>query len=396
MKKIFYFLLFLISFIACEKHDLLTSTPNNEDVLEGPIDGLTTAELSQFGKGDAAFDEVFTTEKGLGPIFVASSCGNCHVGDGKGTLITAITRFGQSDISGNQYLHLGGPQLQNRAIPGYSPEQIPVGASSSKFVPPAVSGLGYLSLVSDADILSMSDENDSNGDGISGVPNWISLPNYITPFANSISQNGLYIGRFGKKASSFNLLHQIVNAYKEDIGIASVFEPYDVFQNAIIDPEIPTQTINNVLFYMMTLKAPIQRNTNDVEVLKGKEIFNQINCSGCHVPVLKTGNSSIQSLSNKEFYPYTDLLLHDLGENLNDNYTEGNALTSEWRTRPLWGLGLSMNSQGGQYYLMHDGRAKSIEEAINLHGGEASDVRNSYLNLSDTDKAAMLKFLKSL
>lgn len=384
----------IIAIVSCEK--MLPPEPKDDEVLDGPMDGLTSAQLSLFLKGDAAFSETFTTETGLGSIFVATSCISCHAGDGKGHPFTTLTRFGQTDSTGNQFLNFGGPQLQNRAIPGFSPEQIPAGATFSKFTPPAVTGLGFLAFVSDADILAMADPNDLDGDGISGVPNWINIPSYIIAHQNAITQNGKYIGRFGKKAAAYNLLHQTVNAYNEDIGITSLYSPFDAHTGLEIDPEVSTQTVNNVVFYLQTLKAPVQRNQNDAEVIQGKNIFNQINCASCHKPTLKTGYSPIEALSYKEFNPYTDLLLHDMGNQLDDGYTEGNALTAEWRTPPLWGLGLSPNSQGGQYFLMHDGRAKSIEEAILLHGGEATNSKTLYQNLSQQEKDALLKFLKSL
>ena len=144
------------------------------------------------------------------------------------------------------------------------------------------------------------------------------------------------------------------------------------------------------------MKAPIPRNQTDSEVIKGKALFTQVNCSSCHQPKLTTGNAPISALAFKDFYPYTDLLLHDMGLGLDDGYTEGTAKTNEWRTPPLWGLGLSPNSQGGKYFLMHDGMATSIEQAIELHGGEAVASRQQYNNLSPTDKAAIIKFLKSL
>src|SRR5690606_7874661 len=125
-------------------------------------------------------------------------------------------------------------------------------------------------------------------------------------------------------------------------------------------------------------------------------IFNAIGCAKCHRPELQTGNSSIAALSNKVFYPYTDLLLHDMGPGLDDGYTEGSAKTYEWRTPALWGLGLSRFSQGGGYFLMHDGRARSIEEAIMLHGGEGSAARENFEVLADEDRAKLLAFLESL
>lgn len=380
---------------SCKK--MLPPAPNDDELLDGPLEGLTNAQSSQFLKGDIAFnDQVFTSETGLGSIFVATSCGSCHAGDGKGHPFTTLTRFGQTDSTGNQFLNQGGPQLQDRALPGFTPEQIPAGATFSKFTPPANTGLGFLELVSDADIFAMADPADADGDGISGVANWKIIPPYLTELPNAITQGEKYICRFGKKAGAYSLLHQTVNAYNQDIGITSVFEPYDVFSGLEIDPEVSTQTVNDVVFYLQTLKAPIQRNQNEGGVIHGKNVFVQIGCESCHKQTLKTTYSPVDALSNKEFHPYTDLLLHDMGSGLDDGYTEGSAKTYEWRTPPLWGLGLSPNSQGGQYFLMHDGRANSIPEAILLHGGEAANSAMQYQNLSPQDKDALLEFLESL
>ena len=380
---------------SCSK--LEPSARANDELLDGPMEGLTYEQRRQFLAGDVAFnDEIFTAQKGLGSIFVATSCGSCHAGDGKGTPFTTLTRFGQTDSTGNKFLHLGGPQLQDRALPGYQPEQIPAGATFSKFTPPANTGLGFLELVCDADILAMSDPTDANRDGISGIPNYGFLPAFIDPFTNAIPRNGKYIHRFGKKAAAYNLLHQTVNAYNQDIGITSSFLPKDVYSGLTIEPEVSDLTVRNIVFYLQTLKAPVQRDQNDPEVQKGKNLFTQINCSGCHTPQLKTSYSPVTALSNKTFFPYTDLLLHDMGSDLDDGYTEGSAKTFEWRTPPLWGLGLSPNAQGGKYFLLHDGRAGSIEAAIQLHGGEALQSRNAFNQLTGADKNALLKFLKSL
>lgn len=371
--------------------------PAEEDLLDGTVEGLSNEERAQFLSGDIAFnDEIFTKEKGLGPTFVATSCGSCHAGDGKGTPFTTLTRFGQSDENGNMFLDMGGPQLQNRAIPGYKPETIPVGATSSRFTPPANTGLGFLELVTDEDILSMADPDDKDGDGISGIPNWNTIPDYVQIPANAISQNGKYICRFGKKASTFNLLHQTVSAYNQDIGIVSSFNPKDVYSGHDIDPEISDKTVRDVVFYLQTLKAPIQRNPDDNRVKNGKNIFIQAQCAACHKPELKTGYSPTAPLSFKTIYPYTDLLLHDMGSGLDDGYTEGSAKTYEWRTPPLWGLGLSPATQGGKYFLMHDGRAKSIMEAIQMHGGEAAQSRDNVMKLSQSEKDDLILFLESL
>jgi CxxC motif-containing protein (DUF1111 family) len=380
--------------ISCKK--ILPGAPDDATVLDGTIAELTMEENQRFLHGDEAFNEVFTTETGLGTTFVATSCISCHAGDGKGHPSTTLTRFGQPDEFGNIFMNQGGPQLQNRALPGYIPEQIPAGATFSKFTPPANTGLGFLDFVTDADILALSDPDDLNGDGISGVPNWITIPSYITLRPDAVSQNGKHICRFGKKGAAYNLLNQTVNAYNQDMGITSTYNPIDVYTGQEIDPEISNQKIQDVVFYLQTLKAPVQRDQDNSEVKQGKDLFSQINCAACHTPKLKTGHSPIKGLSYKEFYPYTDLLLHDMGPGLDDGYTEGSAKTFEWRTPPLWGLGLSQSSQGGTYYLMHDGRANSIEDAILMHGGEASGSKALYQALSSGEKLALIKFLESL
>ncbi|MBL7864628.1 MAG: thiol oxidoreductase [Cyclobacteriaceae bacterium] len=383
----------LFSVLSCEVFE--PTVPADDEILDGPVPGLTAGETIQFQRGDVAFnDEIFTTRNGLGPYFVATSCGSCHPGDGKGHPFTTLTRFGQSDISGNQFLHQGGPQLQHRAIPGFTPEVLP-NAPFARFTPPANTGLGYLDAISDAQILAMADPLDADGDGISGVPNWIDLKPYVTTRPNSIPMSGKYIGRFGKKGATYDLLQQTATAYNQDIGINSTFEPIDTYSGDAVDPEISDQTIHDVVFYLKTLKVPTPR-VPDHDIELGRTVFENLNCSGCHKPQLQTGTSAISSLSDQPIAPYTDLLLHDMGPGLDDGYTEGSAATYEWRTPPLWGLGLSKNSQGGNYFLLHDGRARSIEEAILMHGGEATASKNAFSALSSQAKDQLIKFLESL
>jgi CxxC motif-containing protein (DUF1111 family) len=380
---------------SCETFE--PAAPTGDTLLDGPVEGLSEAENLQFLRGDIAFnDDVFTAETGLGPLFVANSCGSCHPGDGKGHPFTTLTRFGQYDDTGNQFKHLGGPQLQNRAIPGYKPEQLPVGVGYSKLTPPANTGLGFIDAVRDEEILSWADPEDVNGDGISGVPNWIGMKEYLYERPGYVEINEKYIGRFGKKAGAYDLHQQTAQAYNEDIGISSSYEVYDTQSGFETDPEISDQTVQDVVFYLKTLKAPIPRNQNDDAILAGKMLFNDVGCAACHRPEMKTGPTTIAAIANKTFFPYSDLLLHDMGPGLDDGYTEGSAKTSEWRTPPLWGLGLSKNSQGGEYFLLHDGRANSIEDAIILHGGEGSFSRENFQSLTDTDKSKLIKFLESL
>jgi CxxC motif-containing protein (DUF1111 family) len=390
--KTLLFSLLILS--ACEAFE--PEAPADFDILDGPVAGLNEAENLQFLKGDVAFNtEIFTLQNGLGPLFVATSCGSCHPGDGKGHPFTTLTRFGQTDENGNQYLNVGGPQLQHQAVPGFTPEAIPQNATFSRFTPPANTGLGFIDAVSDADILAWADPDDVDGDGISGMPNWINLKEYVTERPNSVSQNSKYLGRFGKKGATYNLLQQTASAYNQDIGITSSFEPIDTHSGLVFDPEVSNQTINDVVFYLKTLKAPAPRPESN-SILDGKQLFTTIGCSKCHRPEMKTGNSPIAAIANKAFYPYSDLLLHDMGTTLDDGYTEGSAKTYEWRTPPLWGLGLSKNSQGGQYFLMHDGRARNIDEAILLHGGEANQIRNNYQALTADEKIKLTQFLESL
>lgn len=386
---------------ACTK--FIPEGPDPDEVMDAPLDGLTYEQSKLFLAGAEEFDENYTPETGLGPIFVATACASCHTADSKGHPSTALTRFGQSDTLGNQFLNMGGPQIQQFAISGHTGETIPQGATSSVFIAPIVSGVGFLELVPDADILALADPNDDNSDGISGVPSWRSIPSWVVPSTNAITQNGKHICRFGRKASAYNLHHQTVGAFNNDMGITSSFLPMDPYNPADGLTSVPTASqevsdasINAVVFYLQALQAPIQRNQNDPDVIAGKQIFNDIQCAACHTPKLKTGNSPIAALNNVEFYPYTDLLLHDMGAELDDHYTEGQALTSEWRTTPLWGLGLSADAQGGFIYLLHDGRAQSYEEAIQFHGGEGSNSRALYNQLSETEKSKLIKFLESL
>lgn len=381
--------------LACEK--IIPEAPAENELLDGPMEGLSTSEQAQFLAGDIAFnDEVFSTQNGLGPLFVATSCGSCHLGDGKGHPFTTLTRFGQTQPNMLPDRSIGGPQLQNRAIPGYEPELIPAGHPSMKLTPPAVTGLGLLAALTDQQILALADPDDLNEDGISGVPNYTNPPEYFIPQWFHQPVNDQYIGRFGKKAAAIDLLQQTVSAYNQDMGVTSTFEPIDPASGLSTDPEVSDQTVREVVFYLRTLKAPIPRTPEDPAVMRGKQLFNSISCNSCHVAQWTTPESDIPALSNQTFYPYTDLLLHDMGPELDDGVTEGSAETYEWKTPALWGLGLSPGSQGGEYFLMHDGRAKSIEEAILLHGGEAADSRDQFQALNEVDQAALIQFLESL
>jgi CxxC motif-containing protein (DUF1111 family) len=329
-----------------------------------------------------------------------------------------LIRFGiPSGLGFDPLPQFGGPQLQHRAIPGYPAETVPAAAVGvSGFLPPAVTGLGFLDAVDDATLIAMADPDDLDGDGISGrlqlhwptplLDEVVALEAFGSPdpTARGTLYYGRYIGRFGKKALTVNLLHQTVGAYQQDMGITSDLLPEDLFNpqagsrasDDVADPEVSSSTVANVVFYLKTLRAPPRRGAQDPEVLAGEQIFSDIGCAACHVPTLLTGRSEIDVLDRVEFHPYTDLLLHDMGFQLDDGYTEGDAYTSEWRTPPLWGIGIQQNFQGGTAFFLHDGRAASLREAIGYHGGEGSASRTAFDALSPAEQERMLRFLRSL
>jgi CxxC motif-containing protein (DUF1111 family) len=279
-----------------------------------------------------------------------------------------------------------------------------------------VTGLGFLDAVEDQTLIDLADENDSDGDGISDRLQLHEPSDLIEaalelerqgapdPSARGNRVGGRYIGRFGKKALTVNLLHQTVGAYQQDMGVTSDLLPEDLFNPAAgsrasdgaADPEVSSAVVANVVFYLKTLRAPSRRDEGGAEVLAGEQLFTDIGCAGCHVPTLRTGASEIDVLDRVEFHPYTDLLLHDMGPELDDGYTEGRALTSEWRTPPLWGIGIQDAFQGGQALYLHDGRARTLTEAIEFHGGEGAASRSAFSALSPDDQARLIRFLESL
>jgi CxxC motif-containing protein (DUF1111 family) len=399
-------LLFILCALCTACDVLLPPTPRSEELLAEPLESLTATQQASHIQGDTEFARSFGAADGLGPIFNAPSCESCHIGDGKGHALTTLIRFGR--MNGAEFDPMtahGGPQLQNRSLSGYTPEVLPSGATGvTRLLPPAVTGLGYLAAVDDATLLALADPDDRNSDGISGVPNYVPAHEYFEPLAMHKSLNGTYIGRFGRKAAAIDLLQQTASAYRNDMGITSDFIMQELFNvqtgaftgDNIPDPEVSASVVRNVVFYLRTLKAPPRRNADAADVKAGEQIFSRIGCAGCHTPTLKTGASDIAALNAVEFHPYTDLLLHDMGAELDDKYTEGSAKTSEWRTTPLWGVGLSASTQGGKATYLHDGRATTLPDAIKAHGGEAAASRTRFNALSESEKRQLITFLESL
>jgi CxxC motif-containing protein (DUF1111 family) len=214
------------------------------------------------------------------------------------------------------------------------------------------------------------------------------------------------LGRFGWKANQPNLVQQTASAFNGDIGITSNLFPEDhltpaqklVYPNIPNggQPEIPDDILQKVVVYTQALAIPARRNHDDPEVLRGKYLFKELNCSGCHRPTLNTGTGGqIAALREQKIWPYTDLLLHDMGPDLADGRPDFLADGSEWRTAPLWGVGL-IQVVNGHTFLLHDGRARNVEEAILWHGGEAESSREEFKKLNKTDREALIKFVNSL
>lgn len=385
---------------SCYK--LLPQMPDSTNTLCGPV-SLSNAQAILFAAGNDQFFAIRTAATGLGPYFVSTGCGECHSSDNRGHPFTILTRFGQSDTTGNTFMADGGPQLQNANLPGLMPQQVPPGATSSKFIAPITAGVGFLECVPDSEILAIAAANLANPDGVRGHPNYDTIPSWSPINVNSIARgDGKYICRFGRKASVYSLFQQVANAYNHDMGITSTYLPFNPYNyldqvpTAPGTPEVNNDDFNSVVFYVTCLQTPNQRDTGNATVKYGSQVFNTIGCASCHKPVLTTGYSPVASLAYQTINPYTDLLVHDMGPALDDGYTEGDAKTSEWRTAPLWGLGLAPGVQGGNVYLLHDGRAHSIEEAITMHGGEAATAAGRFSSLSASDRSALLTFLKSL
>jgi CxxC motif-containing protein (DUF1111 family) len=255
-----------------------------------------------------------------------------------------------------------------------------------------VFGLGLIELIPENYILQNQDINDANNDGISGKAN------YVFDMVSGTTK----LGRFGWKANTATILEQCAGAYNGDMGITNYIFPTETgfgqsngSDGLADDPEISPEILQNVAFYCQTLAVPAPRNQNQDNIRKGAKIFEQIACAKCHIPKMQTGFSTITALSNQIIFPYSDMLLHDMGEGLADNRPDFLANGNEWKTRPLWGIGLT-NVVNNHTHFLHDGRAKNLTEAILWHGGEAENSKLKFKQLSTTDRENLLAFLNSL
>ncbi|EKE45060.1 hypothetical protein OCGS_0755 [Oceaniovalibus guishaninsula JLT2003] len=302
-------------------------------------------------------------------------------------------------LSGGETAMLRSPVYTAEDL-GYGP--LADGAMLSPRVAPQMIGLGLLEAIPAADILAQADPDDADGDGISGRAQIVWSFEFDRPM----------LGRFGLKAGAPTIREQSASAFAGDIGISSPIFPApsgdctEEQAECLAAPngntgtpegtEIGTEGLDFVTFYSRNLAVPQRRDVDDPQVLRGKEMFHTVGCTGCHTPKHVTDRLGDQpEQSFQLIWPYTDLLLHDMGPGLADNRPEGRASGREWRTAPLWGIGLTEQVSGHTYYL-HDGRARSLLEAVLWHGGEAEAARDAVVEMSVADRAALIRFLESL
>ncbi len=393
---------------------------------------------------------------GLGPLFNARSCMSCHVNDGRGKPpeggVSATSMFlrlarpaktadeeraiADADIV-NFPDPIYGHQLQDLAVPGlpsegkmkiayteepvtlaggetaslrrphYSVENLGYGpldptTTISPRVAPAMIGLGLIEAIPEADILAHADPDDKDGDGIRGKAAIVRDHRTGKPA----------LGRFGWKAQNASVRDQSADAFSNDIGISTPDRP-DAHgdctqaqakckampmgvQKRLGNEEAPGPILDLVTFYSANLAVPARRKASFPETLKGKQVFYESGCTACHVPKFVTRRDSLDKAQAFQLiWPYSDFLLHDMGDGLADGQQVGFASGREWRTPPLWGIGLTQTVSGHSFFL-HDGRARSLTEAILWHGGEAQKARDAFASRPKDDRQALITFLESL
>lgn len=433
-----------------EGEELLTGSlgvnSNSSNAFGFELEGMSFEQQAKFATGNSLFNQTWvsspastTARDGLGPTFNARACATCHFKDGRGEplqngetsngFLMRISLSGK-DINGDAIsVPNYGTQIQDRANNGISYEaqinvtyetiygsytdgetyelQKPIysitdeqfgsltGVNTSPRVAQQTIGLGLISALPDTEITKLEDVNDIDNDGISGRANRVF--NYET--------NTTELGKYGWKANAPSLRQQIAGAFHGDMGLTtSIFSdencpsPQQDCMDAANggEPEVTDTQLEKMLFYQAHLAVPNRRNYKDDAVLKGKVLFNELNCIGCHAINQVTGtNGETSFLENVTIKPYSDFLLHDMGDDLADNRTDFLANGNEWRTQPLWGIGL-ISTVNDHTFLLHDGRARNVEEAILWHGGEASESKENFKKLSSEERQQVISFINSL
>lgn len=435
-----------------------TAFATGRNAFSMPLPTLGDAERARFAVGNSFFRRNWveapastTARDGLGPHFIARSCGGCHVQDGRGAppdfrkglseppvaLLMRLSIPGTGAHGGVVPDPVYGDQLNNAAIQGVQPEGVvriryqplrgqfadgtrytlrkplysltnlaygPLapGAMISPRIAPQIAGVGLLEAITDADILANAATQATSAGPIKGQPNRV-----WDDFAQTQR-----IGRLGWKANQASVASQTAGAFLGDIGITSPQHPDEACMPAQKDclaaprgsqgkaPEIDERTLSDVVFYQATLAPAARRNVNDAKVVRGQALFAQAQCSTCHRPSYTTGAAPFPRLSSAKvqglhIWPYTDLLLHDMGPDLADGRPDYAATGQQWKTPPLWGVGL-IHDVNGHRRLLHDGRANGVLEAILWHGGEAQAARQQVLQLNARDRQALVAFVESL
>lgn len=444
--------------ISCDNDvELLTAEENEEwsggsgtIFIDSPlafsfqVNNVEEDEALDFFVGNSLFNKNWVTapasttaRDGLGPFFNTRSCSGCHFKDGRGRppaydgelnhgLLLRLSINGTDPHGGPLGDPNYGGQLQDQSITSVETEgdfevlyqektgQYDDGTSYSLRTPiykiknlnygelasdimisPRVGqhmiGLGLLEAITEETIREMADPDDLDSDGISGKANEVW----------NVKEGKSTIGKFGWKANQPSLEQQVAGAFSGDLGITTWLFPDENCPQGCEEvihggtPEIEKEDLDKVILYAQTLAVPARRNWTDTEVLAGKQRFGQIGCTGCHKDKIVTGTHDISALSNQTIRPYTDMLLHDMGSDLADNRPDYLADGNEWRTPPLWGIGL-IETVNDHSMLLHDGRARNIEEAILWHGGEASSSTANFKALNQSERESILKFLSSL
>ena len=412
-----------------------------------PATNLALQEHPRFFAGNAFFNRNWVDaasevngSDGLGPLFNVRSCSTCHFKDGRGQppvgnavpngWLMRISVPGEGDQGAPKPEPIYGNQISVRALPGLEPEarirvryqavqelypdyvayqllkpnytldnwkygEPHAELMTSPRVASAVFGLGLLDAIPEQTLLDRADPDDKDGDGISGRPNWVW----------SKSRHEKALGRFGWKANKATLVDQTAGAFVGDMGITSdLFPDENHTEGQEIGeeypsggaPEISQQDLEDVVFYLQTLAVPAARIQDRGSFKQGKQLFHSIQCAACHIPAMMTAEDyPVEALAGQLIRPYSDLLLHDMGEGLADGRPDFEANGNEWRTPPLWGIGL-LEKVNGHTRLLHDGRARNIEEAILWHGGEAEASREAFKSLTAEERKLLIQFVESL
>jgi CxxC motif-containing protein (DUF1111 family) len=424
---------------------IFNTTPN---AFGQPAPGLERMDELLFFVGNSFFNQNWVTapssttaRDGLGPLFNARSCAGCHFKDGRGRppafdgemptgflirlsipgtdmhhapipepnyggqfqedAVENVAAEGQIRI---RYEEIGGEFADGTTYllrkPTYTLHDLAYGELDSELmlsprVANQIIGMGLLEAIPEDTILGWTDPNDRDADGVSGRPNYVW----------DAYDNRMAVGRFGWKANQPSVVQQVAAAFSGDMGITTSLFPHAGCASPQTEclealnggePEIEDDDFLKVVLYTSSLSVPARRNWKDDTVLQGKQLFSAAGCTSCHVPSVETGvHPTIPALSHQTIFPYTDLLLHDMGDDLADGRPDFQATGNEWRTPPLWGIGLIETVNGHTNYL-HDGRARNLMEAILWHGGEAEAAKEFVLQLSQEEREALISFLESL